>query len=100
LQPSVSANVVTYTTIINTSNSDLKLKPGMTANITIYTKEENNALLISARATKFWPDSTIILKYKITDERRGTKGQQTALGMNENRNRRNTGDPFPKDSAI
>ena len=54
----VSANVVTYTTIINAPNDQLKLKPGMTANITIYTKEENNALLISARATKFKPDST------------------------------------------
>ena len=78
LQPSVSANVVTYTTIINASNSELKLKPGMTANITIYTKEENNALLISARATKFKPDSTIMMKYKIVDERKKLKGEQTA----------------------
>jgi HlyD family secretion protein len=78
LQPSVSANVVTYTTIINTGNDQLKLKPGMTANITIYTKEENNALLISARATKFKPDSSIMLKYKIDDERKKAKGQQTA----------------------
>jgi HlyD family secretion protein len=78
LQPSVSANVVTYTTIINASNSELKLKPGMTANITIYTKEENNALLISARATKFKPDSTTMMKYKIVDERKKIKGEQTA----------------------
>jgi HlyD family secretion protein len=89
LQPSVSANVVTYTTIINTSNNDLKLKPGMTANITIFTREENNALLISTRATKFQPDSTLMLKYKIIDERRKTKGQQTASApaMNENMDR-------------
>ena len=78
LQPSVSANVVTYTTIINTGNDQLKLKPGMTANITIYTKEENNALLISARATKFKPDSSIMLRYKIVDERKKATGQQTA----------------------
>jgi HlyD family secretion protein len=89
LQPSVSANVVTYTTIINAPNNDLKLKPGMTANITIYTKEENNALIISARATKFKPDSTIMLKYKIVDEKRKTKGQQTANepGSNEGINK-------------
>ncbi|WP_295213530.1 efflux RND transporter periplasmic adaptor subunit [uncultured Chryseobacterium sp.] len=37
LQPTVSSNVVNYTTIINADNSSLKLKPGMTANITIYT---------------------------------------------------------------
>jgi HlyD family secretion protein len=89
LQPAISANVVTYTTIINTSNNDLKLKPGMTANITIYTKEENNALLISARATKFRPDSTLMKKYTIVDERRKPRGQQTANapGTNDSANR-------------
>jgi len=93
LQPSVSANVVTYTTIINTSNNEFKLKPGMTANITIYTKEENNALLISTRATKFKPDSSLMLKYKIAEERKKTKGQQTASapGMNRNINRPSNG---------
>ena len=78
LQPAVSANVVTYTTIINTSNNDLKLKPGMTANITIYTQEENNALLISSKATKFRPDSTLMKKYRMEDEPRKSKRQQTA----------------------
>jgi HlyD family secretion protein len=65
LQPAVSANVVTYTTIISASNNDLKLKPGMTANIIIYTIEENNALLIPAKALKFKPDSTLTKQYKI-----------------------------------
>src|ERR1051326_8527081 len=84
LQPSVSANVVTYTTIINTENDQLKLKPGMTANITVYTKEQNNALLISARATKFKPDSIIMEKYTIVDERKKAKGQQTASAPGAN----------------
>jgi HlyD family secretion protein len=78
LQPSVSSNVVTYTTIINAPNDQLKLKPGMTANINIYTKEEKNAMLISARAVKFRPDSTLRLKYNVVDERKKMKGQQTA----------------------
>jgi HlyD family secretion protein len=104
LQPAVSANVVTYTTIINTSNDDLKLKPGMTANITIYTKEENNALVISARATKFRPDSTLMKKYTIVDQRKRSKGQQTANapGTNENLNNgsgRSGTNTFAKDSA-
>ena len=51
LQPSVSSNVVTYISIVGAPNNDLKLKPGMTANITVYTREENNALLVSAKAT-------------------------------------------------
>jgi HlyD family secretion protein len=57
--------VVTYTTIINAPNDDQKLKPGMTANVTIYTKEVSNALLISAKALKFEPDSSLAKKYTI-----------------------------------
>jgi HlyD family secretion protein len=65
LHPSVSANVVTYTTIINAPNDDMKLKPGMTANIIIYTKEVNNAMLIPAKALAFTPDSAIMKNYEI-----------------------------------
>ena len=57
LNPITTNNVVTYTTIIKTSNESLKLKPGMTANITIYTKEVDNAALIPVKAIKFSPDS-------------------------------------------
>ncbi|MFI5193169.1 MAG: efflux RND transporter periplasmic adaptor subunit [Chitinophagales bacterium] len=65
LQPTISANVVTYTTIIKAPNDNLKLKPGMTANIIIYTKEENDALLISAKALKFKPDLSMDKQFKI-----------------------------------
>jgi len=65
LHPSVSANVVTYTTIINAPNDDMKLKPGMTANIIIYTKEVNNAMLIPAKALSFTPDSAMMKDYQI-----------------------------------
>ena len=65
LEPSVSANVVTYTTIISAPNDNLKLKPGMTANITVYTKEDTNALLIPAKALKFKPDASLEKQYKI-----------------------------------
>jgi HlyD family secretion protein len=65
LHPTVSANVVNYTTIINAPNDDMKLKPGMTANIIIYTKEVNNALLIPAKALAFEPDSSLMANYQI-----------------------------------
>lgn len=65
LRPSVSSNVVTYTTMISTPNDDMKLKPGMTANIVIYTKEVNDAMLIPAKALSFEPDSSLSDKYKI-----------------------------------
>ena len=65
LQPSISSNVVTYATLIDAPNDDKKLKPGMTANIIIYTKEVNDALLVSAQALKFNPDSALLKAYEI-----------------------------------
>jgi HlyD family secretion protein len=65
LQPVVSANVVTYTTILDAPNDDLKLKPGMTANIFIYIREDTNALLIPSRALRFSPDSSLGKQFKI-----------------------------------
>ena len=58
LNPTTTNNVVTYTTIIKTSNAEMKLKPGMTANITIYTEKVKNVLLIPVKAIKYNPDST------------------------------------------
>ena len=78
LRSSVSSNVVTYTTIIDAPNDQMKLKPGMTASITIYTKELNNVLLISARALSFQPDSILQKKYTIqgtTPTHSGKKGK-------------------------
>ena len=75
LHPSVSANVVTYTTLINVDNKAMKLKPGMTASINIYTEENNHALLIPSRALSFKPDSAILKHYIIKKaERRGAGG--------------------------
>jgi HlyD family secretion protein len=65
LEPTVSANVVTYSTIISAPNDNMKLKPGMTANITVYTMEDSNALLIPAKALKFEPTEALAKQYKI-----------------------------------
>jgi HlyD family secretion protein len=65
LQPSISSNVVTYSTLIDAPNDDKKLKPGMTASIIIYTKEINDALLVSAKALKFMPDSSLAKEYEL-----------------------------------
>jgi HlyD family secretion protein len=78
LEPVVSANVVTYTTIVTAPNDDLKLKPGMTANIFIYTKEVNNALLISSKALKFKPDPSLSKQYKVLAIPAEIKPQQNA----------------------
>ncbi len=52
LQSSVSANVVTYVTIIDAPNADMKLKPGMTASTIVFTEEQNNAMIIPVKAIK------------------------------------------------
>ena len=74
LKPVTSSNVVTYTTIINAPNDDQKLKPGMTANVTIYTKEIDNALLISAKALKFEPDPSLSKKYTLIADSSAGRG--------------------------
>ncbi len=65
LEPTVSSNVVTYSTIISAPNDNMKLKPGMTANIAVYTKEDSNALLIPAKALKFQPPAELAKQFKI-----------------------------------
>jgi len=55
LQPTVTSNVVTYTVIIEAPNNNLKLMPGLTANIEIIIKEAKNALVITPRALQFQP---------------------------------------------
>ena len=65
LEPVVSANVVTYSTIITADNADLKLRPGMTANIFIFTREIDSAMLITAKALKYKPDDALGKKYVV-----------------------------------
>ena len=65
LRSSISANVVTYTTIIEAPNNNMKLKPGMTASITIYTSEVNNVVVIPSAALRFAPDSLLRKKYHL-----------------------------------
>jgi len=65
LQPTVSANVVNYITMINADNTSLKLKPGMTANITVTTKELPKVMKIPAQAIAFHPDSLVAKAYVI-----------------------------------
>lgn len=62
LEPTTSSNVVTYTTIINAPNNDSKLKPGMTATVTIFTDEDSNALILPVKALKYVPDTLSLKK--------------------------------------
>lgn len=74
LRSNVSSNVVTYTTIIDAPNAELKLKPGMTASITIYTEEIKDIMLVPAKALQFMPDSLVSKIYTV--EGRGTSHKE------------------------
>jgi HlyD family secretion protein len=104
LHPTVSSNVVNYTTIINADNSSLKLKPGMTANITIYTQVLNNVLKIPVAATSFRPDSLVIKKYKVNSPFANGKKHEKGQWKKQNKGTENKSEAavwiIAKDSTI
>ena len=57
---STSSTVVTYEVVISASNPDLKLKPRLTANVTIYTLDRKDVLSVPARALRFTPERPLI----------------------------------------
>lgn len=59
-QATTTSNVVTYEVVITAPNDDLKLKPGLTANATIYTLELRDALSIPSKALRFTPDPSML----------------------------------------
>ena len=59
-EATTESNVVTYEVVISAPNKDLKLKPGLTANVTIYTLEKNNVLAISSKALRFTPSDKLL----------------------------------------
>lgn len=68
LEATTESSVVTYEVVITAYNPDLKLKPGLTANVTIYTLEKENALAIPTRALRFVPDGELLAQIGLTAE--------------------------------
>jgi HlyD family secretion protein len=67
-QATTESNVVTYEVVISAPNNDLKLKPGLTANVTIFTLEKNDVLTCPAKALRFMPNDALLSKnQKIED---------------------------------
>ena len=60
-------NVVTYEVVISAPNTDLKLKPGLTANVTIYTAERKGVLSVPSKALRFTPTKETVGNKKIVD---------------------------------
>ena len=58
LDSTTTSNVVTYTVIVSVDNEDLKLKPGMTANVSIITKRSQDVMCVPSIALKYTPETT------------------------------------------
>lgn len=55
LQATTESNVVTYEVVIDAPNPEIKLKPGLTANVTIFTMQKPDILIVPAKALRFSP---------------------------------------------
>ena len=70
-QAATESNVVTYEVVISAPNNDLKLKPGLTANVTIFTLEKNNVLVVPAKALRFQPNEALLQKGETVEDCEG-----------------------------
>lgn len=66
LEATTESSVVTYEVVISAYNPDLKLKPGLTANVTIYTLEKEHALAVPTKALRFIPDAELLSEIGLT----------------------------------
>ena len=80
LEATTTNNVVTYEVVISAPNADLKLKPGLTANVTIYTQERSGVLAVATKALRFTPTKETVGKdMKIVD----CKGKNKVWTLND-----------------
>ena len=70
-QATTESNVVTYEVVISAPNNDLKLKPGLTANVTIYTLEKNDVMAVPAKALRFQPNEAFLQKGETIEDCEG-----------------------------
>ena len=61
-QATTESNVVTYEVVISAPNKDLKLKTGLTANVTIFTMEKNDVMAVPSKALRFIPTEALLEK--------------------------------------
>ena len=67
-QATTESNVVTYEVVISARNNDLKLKPGLTANVTIYILEKNDVLSVPSKALRFMPNEAILKEGQVIED--------------------------------
>ena len=72
-EATTESNVVTYEVVISAPNDDLKLKPGLTANVTIYTLEKFDVLSVPSKALRFSPNETLLMDGESIEDCPGMK---------------------------
>ena len=80
MKATTTSNVVKYTVIISAPNPDLKLFPGMTANVTIVT-EEQTGLAVPAEALNFTPDEQVLKAFRKPEKPKGQRPPTEGPGM-------------------
>ena len=79
-EATTESNVVTYEVVISAPNGDLKLKPGLTANVTIFTLEKENVLTVPSKALRFMPNEAFLKKGESIEDCQGTHKLWTKEG--------------------
>ena len=79
-EATTESNVVTYEVVISAPNADLKLKPGLTANVTIFTLEKENVLTVPSKALRFMPNEALLQKGESIEDCEGAHKLWTKEG--------------------
>ena len=79
-QATTESNVVTYEVVISAPNNDLKLKPGLTANVTIFTLEKNDVLAVQSKALRFMPNEALLTEGQTIEDVKAVKKVWTLEG--------------------
>lgn len=83
--PVITQNVVTYVVVVSVDNSDLKLKPGMTANVSVEVAKKDNVLMLPPAALRFKPKLKVDnAKEKDNANGAGVSGQHPTGGGRPN----------------
>ena len=80
LSSSTSESVVTYEVVITADNPELKLKPRLTANISIYTEEKSDVLCVPSKALRFVPEFPLVTKKDVVNDCKGASKVWTKNG--------------------
>jgi HlyD family secretion protein len=86
LNPTSVQNVVTYNVVIDVSNPEQKLKPGMTANLTITIDERNNVLKVPNSALRYAPQDAMAQKTGASTGAGNSNGQGRRRQQTDNAN--------------